>query len=128
MKICVFTIIMFVCCLSCNNSREDKPEDIKIKPESEMVFDKEKWRIKNGGDYPFRDKMLKDIVYNDTIRTLKKDEIINLLGEPSYYRENKNFLYYRITQKKLFFWTLHTKTMVVKLSEDETIDWIKIHK
>jgi len=99
-----------------------------MKPDSEMVFDKAKWNAKNGADYPYRDKMVNDIVYNDTIRTLDKIEILDLLGEPSYYRNNKNFLYYTIKQKRLISWPLHTKSMVIKLSEDNTIEWIKIHE
>ena len=72
--------------------------------------------------------MLNDIVYNDTVRSLNKDDILDLLGEPSYYRSNELFLHYEITTKRLFSWTLHSKTMVSKLSEDKTIDWIKIHE
>ena len=128
MKMRFFTVLLFVCCLAYNNDREDYTEDMKLKPDSEMVFDKAKWRTKDGADYPYRDKMLNDVVYNDTVRTLNKDEILDLLREPSYYRSNKNFLYYRITEKRLGPWSLHTKTMVIKLSGDNTIDWIKIHE
>ena len=124
----VFTVLLFVCCIACHNDKQDYTEDKKTKPDSEMAFEKAKWRTKDGADYPYRDKMLNDIVYNDTIRALNKDEILDLLGEPSYYRNNKNFLYYTITEKRLGPWTLHTKTMVIKLSEDSTIDWIKIHE
>ena len=91
MKMRFFTVLLFVCCLAYNNDREDYTEDMKLKPDSEMVFDKAKWRTKDGADYPYRDKMLNDVVYNDTVRTLNKDEILDLLGEPSYYRSNKNF-------------------------------------
>ncbi len=128
MKMRVFTVLLFVCCLACNNDREDYTVDMKMKPDSEMVFDKAKWKTKDGADYPYRDRMLNDVVYNDTVRALNKDEILDLLGEPSYYRNNKNFLYYRITEKRLGPWPLHTKTMVIKLSEENTIDWIKIHE
>lgn len=92
----------------------------------EMKFDKTKWGLKEGQDYIYRNQMLDDIVYNDTIRLLNKDEIINLLGNPD--RTNEVYLYYLITQKRLGSWPLHTKTMVVKLSDDNSIDWIKIHE
>jgi hypothetical protein len=65
-----------------------------------MVFDMKKWRTKDGADYPYRDQMLNNIVQNDTIRTLNKDEILNQLGAPD--RANENYLYYMITQKRLF--------------------------
>ena len=124
MRISVFTIILFFCCVSCNNDNKDN----KIDTESEITFDEAKWKLKDGEDYPYRDKMLNDIVYNDTVRSLNKDEILDLFGEPSYYRNNENFLYYRITENRLFSWILNTKTMVIKLSEDNKIDWIKIHE
>jgi len=124
MKIGVFAIMLFVLCVACNNDNEH----IKMDTENEIKFDDQKWKLKEGDDYPYRDKMLNDIVYNDSVRSLNKDEILDLLGEPSYYRENKNFLYYRVTESRLLSWVLHSKTMVIKLSEDNKIDWIKIHE
>ena len=118
--------ISFVCCLSCSSNREENAEDEKNTPDNEMVFDKAKWRAKDGEDYPFRDRMLNDIIYNDTVRSQNKDEILDLLGEPD--RINENYLYYMIAQKRLGSWPLRTKTMVIKLSDDNTIEWIKIHE
>ena len=77
-------------------------------------------------DYPNRDQMLNSIVFNDSVRALNEDEILDLLGEPD--RRNDGYLYYMISHRRLGFWPLHTKTMVVKLSENNTIDWIKIHE
>ncbi len=127
-KIRFFIVSLFVCSLACKTDRGENGGNEKSKPDSEWVFDKAKWNTKDGADYPYRDRMLNDLVYNDTIRSLNKDEILGLLGEPSYYRSNENYLYYLITEKRIGFWTLHTKTMVIKLSEDDTIDWIKIHE
>jgi hypothetical protein len=101
---------------------------MKIKPKSEMLFDKAKWKIKEGKNYPYRDKMLNDIVYNDTLRSLTKDKILDLFGEPTYYRTDKNFLHYLITKKSIGPWTLHTKTMVIKFADNKSIEWIKIHE
>jgi hypothetical protein len=122
------TILLLVSCIGCYNDRANYSEDMKSKPTSELAFDKAKWKVMDGADYTYRDKMLNDVVYNDTIRALNKDEILDLLGEPSYDRDDKNFLHYRITEQRLGPWTLHTKTMVIKLLEDNTIEWIKIHE
>lgn len=97
-------------------------------PQEEIVFDKTKWNTKEEKDYPYRSQMLNDIVYNDTIRDLNKKEILNLLGEPSYERDDEDYLHYMINQKRLFSWPLHTRVMVVKFKDEETIDWIKIHE
>ena len=70
--------------------------------------------------------MLNDVLYNDTIRTLTKNKILALLGEPD--RTNNNHLYYLISRSGIGEFTLHTKTMVVKIKEDDSIEWIKVHE
>jgi hypothetical protein len=97
------------------------------KPGSEMLFDKEKWQMKDGKDFPYRAKMLNDVVYNDTIRSLNRAELLEMLGAPSYYGDDEHFLYYLISQKRLGLWPLSTKSMVIKMSDDDTVEWIKIH-
>jgi len=125
MKIGTIIIFLIVSCLACANDREENSEAEKNIPDSAMVFDQAKWKTKDGKDYPYRESMLNDVVYNDTVRSLNKKEIFNLLGEPD--RINENHLYYRIVEKRLGFWTLHNTSMVIKFSGDDTIDWIKIH-
>lgn len=125
MKTSLFTLFLFVCCLSCSSNREENSENEKNTTNSEMTFDKEKWREKDGKDYPFRNRMLNDILYSDTVRSQNKVEILELLGEPD--RINENYLYYMIAQKRIGSWPLHTKTMVIMLNDDNTVEWIKIH-
>ncbi|MBT8234253.1 MAG: hypothetical protein HKO66_04810 [Saprospiraceae bacterium] len=119
MKAITYTLLLFTFSFSCKSDKL---------PNQEMVFDQEKWMTEVEGKYPFRANMLKDVVYNDTIRSLSRSEILNLLGEPSYYREDKNFLHYRITQNQLGSWTLKTKTMIIKFGAKDSIEWIKIHE
>lgn len=114
--------------LSCQNDREGPSNAGVVEESMEMTFDREKWRIQDGKDYPYRAKMLNDVLYNDTIRTLNKEEILELLGAPSYYRDNDNFLYYTITQSSIGLLNLKSKTMVIKLDEDQSVEWIKVHE
>ena len=109
--------------MSCHT--EDKKSSPDPNTGAGTVFDKTKWNTMEGQDYPYRNQMLLDVVYNDTIRALNNKEIIELLGEPD--RSSEGFFYYTVTQKRLFNWPLHTKTMVVKFSGD-SIEWIKIHE
>ena len=95
-------------------------------PEKETSFDRSKWLIKEGYEYPYRPEMLKDIVYNDTVRSLSRTELHELLGAPD--RSQENHLYYRIDQTRFLGWPMHTQTMVVKINEKDSIDWIKIHE
>ena len=126
MKSGFFSAILIVCCLSCRVNKEENAENEKNTSDSEMSFDQAKWKEKDGKDYPFRDRMLNDIVYNDTVRSRNKEQILDLLGEPD--RTNENYLYYMIAQRRLGFWPLHTKSLVIKFSDDNTVDWIKIHE
>ena len=119
-------ILLILCCLACNTERGEKADDAELETTADIAFDKTKWRVKEGQNYPFRDLMLNDVVYNDTVRTLDADEIVELLGEPD--RINDGHLYYMVSQKRLGPWPLHTKTMVIKLTADRSIEWIKIHE
>lgn len=121
--IVLFIITLFI---ACQSDTKENIDNQKKNQGSEMAFDKEKWVTKDGKDYPFRDSMINDIVYNDTIRKLNKDQILELLGEPDYIREDH--LYYRITETRLGNWPLKTKTMVIKLDSDQAIAWVKIHE
>ncbi|MCB2195373.1 MAG: hypothetical protein KQH79_05915 [Bacteroidetes bacterium] len=128
MKIKLISLLVFIGIISCHNQKEKERQYAKNKCQNEIKFDQQKWQTKEGKDYPYRDRMVNDIVYNDTIRTLTRDEVLELLGQPSYYREDTNYLYYMIRQKRLFSWPLHTKTLVVKMKDENTIEWIRIHE
>ena len=123
MRIKLLITLLLLYSVACKTEKEGK-SDLDQGTETQVTFDKTKWSVKEGMNYPYRDQMLNDVVYNDTIRSLDKNEILELLGEPD--RVNDGHLYYMITQRRLGVWPLKTKTMVIKLSED-TIVWIKIH-
>lgn len=118
-------VLLVVCFLSCSTNREENTKNANKTSGSEIAFHKEKWRAKEGKDYPFREGMLNDIVYNDTIRSQSKEEILGLLGEPD--RINEEYLYYMVSQTRLGFWAIRTKTLVIKFSDNYEIEWIKIH-
>ena len=113
MKIQFLMVFFFVFFIGCTTPKKDTSSLKKLKSENEMLFDKEKWNTKEGQDYPYRDKMLNNIVYNDSVRALTKVEILKHLGEPN--RSAENHLYYTIT-------------LVIKFTENNTVDWFKIHE
>ena len=126
MKIKVFIIFLFAGFLACKTDKGVDVGNEKKKLENEIVFDQAKWKTKDGADYPYRDKMLKEVIYSDSIRSLNKDEIFELLGDPDLI--NDNYLYYTVAQTRLGLWPLKTKTLVIKFFEDDNIDWMKIHE
>ncbi len=116
------THFIFFLLLSLFSCKRDNSETSKA--EATVTFNETNWKIKEGEDYSYREKMLDSVVYNDTIRSLNKNEILQLLGKPD--RINKNHFYYTIAQKRIGLWPLHTKTMVIKFVNDSKIEWIKI--
>jgi hypothetical protein len=120
MKLIIFLLpfLLFTGSCSDNSKRADK----NVNPEK---FDKNKWSLQGGDDYPYRGQMLDDLVYNVKLKGLKKAELINLLGEPD--RSDSSYLFYKVSQKRIGFFPLQTRTLVIKLKSDSTVEWRKIH-
>lgn len=126
MRIAVSMVLLLLASFACSNDRKSKSDHPELGEKAEIQFDRSKWSSKDGDDYPFRDQMLNDLLYNDTVRMLDEKEILNLLGEPD--RSTDGHLYYMISQKRLGSWPLHTKSLVIKFSNDSAIEWMKIHE
>lgn len=121
MKTLNVSFLLLVLCIITNSSCVEDNEELV-----EIEFEKENWQIKVGNDYVYRKQMLKSVLYNDSLRTLKKNEIIALLNMPD--KEVDNHLYYMIEQQRLGLWPLHTRTLVVKINDKEDVEWIKLHE
>lgn len=117
------SILIFVSCAK--TDKEQFVENIES-TKKDSLFNRAKWDIKQDGAYVYRKEMMEDIVYNDTIRDLNREQIIDLLGEPD--RVKNNYIYYLISEKKLVFWPLHTTMIVFRFNEQDEIVWLKIHK
>jgi outer membrane protein assembly factor BamE (lipoprotein component of BamABCDE complex) len=121
MKTKILILILTLSCFACKNVAETTDEG-----KTEMAFDKTKWKVKHDKDYPYRAKMLNNLMTTDTLKTLKKEGVLALLGEPS--RTDTNYLFYTVSQERAGFWPLHTKTLVIKFSKDNLVEWVKIHE
>jgi hypothetical protein len=108
--------------LICSCHHNDK------KAATEEKFDKAKWAIKNEKTYPYRDKMLKDLIADRRLTGIKRDSILRMLGEPA--RTDSSYLFYTVAQEFLgkIPVPLHTKSLVIKFAGDSTVQWVKIHE
>ena len=126
MRLKLLFLFLLIVCFSCKRHEETSGHKDRSEIKTDTIFNKEKWNVKVGKKYPYRNKMLLDVVYNDTVRSLNKDQILSLFAEPDRIAENH--FYYLIDQKNLGLWTLNTKFMVIKFEDEETVEWIKIHE
>ncbi|MBT8236898.1 MAG: hypothetical protein KJO04_11940 [Bacteroidia bacterium] len=126
MKKFVLLLSLILVIMSCKSDQEDKKTSKLASQNTEIPFNKDKWVLKEGKDYVYREQMYEAVLYNDTIRSLNEVELIALLGDPDYNEEGH--LYYRISETRMMNWKVKTKTMVVKLVQDGSIEWIKVHE
>jgi hypothetical protein len=89
-------------------------------------FDRAKWLVHENATYPYRDAMLHDLVFNQKLRGLSMKEVVDMLGEPNRIQEGH--LYYTVHRDEIGKFTLHTRTLVLKLGTDSTVEWRKIHE
>lgn len=106
---------------SCGN-RDDTPQPENLP----TAFDKEKWRTKIQEDYPYRDELLPFLLTNDTLKKMHGNQVLDFLGQPD--RTDSSYLFYLVNKKKIGFFTLHSKTLVIKLKPDSMVEWRKVHK
>ena len=117
MQIRNLLLFFLLCFLACKNKQDN----------SAWKFDKVKWAVKKNNQYPYRDKMLKDLIDNYELHGLKKEEVLNMLGQPN--RTDNGYLFYTVDQEVFAnILPLHTKTLVIKLTRDSTVEWRKIHQ
>lgn len=117
----IVTLLLLTICLSCNN----EPSSNADTNTTEIKFDQTKWMIKAGEDYPYRSQMLKDLMDSKRLKGLKNTEVLEILGDPS--RRNENYMYYRVSQQRIGMFPLSTKTLVIELTADSMVNWVKVH-
>jgi len=126
MKNYAFLLLVFVSLLACKDKNQNESSSGENEIKQNVPFDENKWKIKEGDDYPFRESMVKDILKDMELRKLNKDQFIEKFGEAN--KVNENHYYYLVAQKRLNIWPLHTTTLVVKLNDENMVEWIKLHK
>ena len=105
-------LLLLLFCSACGNRNEASKPDIK--------FERNKWDAKDDGNYTYRKQMVNDLLTNYKWAGLKKDSVINLLGEPDGIEEDV-FMLYNYQQKHLGSFTLSTQSLVIELAKDSTV-------
>jgi len=121
--LCLFLLLTLLACR--NTDAEPNQADYPLQ-NNKMLFSKAKWATKIDSDYPYREELLIDLIKTDTLKSLDKRGIFAMLGKPN--REDNNHLFYRISEKRIGFFPLNTKTLVIKMANDTIVEWVKIHQ
>jgi hypothetical protein len=67
---------------------------ILVSCESEMKFDKEKWSETDDFEFPYRNRMLKDLLSKYNFKGFQYRDVINILGDPTDWGDD--FFSYQI--------------------------------
>ena len=115
--------MMLFTVLSCKDNDNEQAADKNTA--ANVRFDNLKWQTREGELYPFREKMLQDLMDNGKLKGLSKPQLLEKLGPPD--RENENYLYYLVSQQKVGILALNTKTLVIRLSPENVVEAVLIH-
>src|SRR5688500_16009134 len=122
----IYILSVLLCCLSCTSSNSDPSDTTDINKATPLKFESTKWKMRVDNDYPYRDRMLNDLIASKILKGMKREYVLDLLGRPT--RVDTNYLFYRVAQKRLGFFPLHTKTLVIQLSGDTLVKTVRIHE
>lgn len=112
MQITKLLLLCLLFCSACNNKDKTSAPDIK--------FERTKWDTKDGLNYSYRKQMINDLLDNYKWAGIKKDSVLNLLGEPDSIEEDI-FMLYHYDQKHLGSFVLSTQSLVIQLDPDSTV-------
>ena len=113
MKLKLILFLTFVLLISCEKSK----------------FDKIGWLEKDDlGTYPKRESMLKDLTENHKLKGIKYIELVELLGLPENYSDEKeNSMSYNIVTDYGFdIDPTYSKDLKIKLAKDSVVESYRI--
>ena len=89
-------------------------------------FDKTTWRSKDDWDFSQRDAILNDLISNHKLKGLNYKQLIDSLGEPANYGEQKDSIYYDIVVNYGYLDPKSGKYLVFHLDKDSIVDGFKV--
>jgi hypothetical protein len=108
----LFILLLLFCSACSNKGKESKPD---------ITFERTKWDTKDELNYTYRKQMINDLLKNYKWPGIKKDSVLKLLGAPDDIEEDI-FMLYHYEQKHLGSFPLSTKSLVIQLTPDSTVE------
>ena len=91
----------------------------------QIKFEKTHWNYQSDIDYPYRDKMIKDLTTNHKLIGLKYSELINLLGMPRGTYDSD--IWYEIYTSYGWLDPDHSRTLDFVISKDSIVTTYKVN-
>jgi hypothetical protein len=115
----LLTLLILMTLFSCRR-------DAEIESLQKMEFNTKQWVEGTDGVYPYREKMVDDLLKRYDWEGMPRAEVEALLGKPGS-GDSLNYVY-MMYQKKVSFFRLHTHALVVKFREDGVVKKVVIYK
>jgi hypothetical protein len=95
---------------------------------NDIKFEKSGWTERESeGAYPYRAKMLNDLITNYRLTGLSHRQIINLMGEPENYINKDSSIYYEIVVKFRSIDPVYRKNLEIQFDRDSLVKNFKIN-
>ncbi len=114
-----YILILMTLLVSCKCNTSSAPQEPQV-----MRFDKTKWQQKDDQGYIYRDQMANDLIKNQTLEGLKKEDAISLLGNPD--KIDQNVLTYELLEQKAYGFQLNKKIMILYIEKDSTVGKVTV--
>jgi hypothetical protein len=115
----LLTLLILMTLFSCRR-------DAEIAALGKMEFNSEQWKEGSDGVYPYREKMVDDLLKRYDWEGMPRAEVEALLGKPGS-GDSLNYVY-MMYQKKIGFFRAFTHALVVKFREDGVVKKVVIYK
>ncbi|HEY0677619.1 MAG TPA: hypothetical protein VGD17_05000 [Chitinophagaceae bacterium] len=115
-RVTILILVISFFCASCNSDGQTG----KLAEQKEIGFEKTKWSIKKDGQYTYRKQMITDLLNNYKWPGMKKDSLLQMLGQPDGIEQNLLMYDY---ERKPFLGGLGTtvEAIVFELAADSTV-------
>jgi hypothetical protein len=84
----LFILVLLLCTTCSCKDKQDKS------PKADIVFDRQKWDIREGFNYTYRSQMVNDLLKNHQWIGMTKDSLVLKLGKPNTIEVDRVYLYY----------------------------------
>lgn len=93
----------------------------------DMRFEQQRWQLREDIEYPYRNRMLSDLIGNYRLKGCKHDELIQRLGMPDF-SESNSITYKIVEDYGTDIDPVYTKNLVLDFNRDSIVTGIRVEE